>query len=91
MDFKSPYNCHIKLGTTSEKCFMIDIISLDQSYKRYEITDITRIHGRNNPANSMIKSKPSSALKIFIDTNCINLDITEWVQRAVVTKETKGK
>jgi hypothetical protein len=30
----------------------------------------------------MIKAKPSSALKTVIDTNKINLDTTEWVERA---------
>ena len=35
----------------------------------------------NNPADSMIKTKGSSALKTLIDTNLINLATVEWVER----------
>lgn len=73
---------------------MIDVMSLCQSYGGREITEIKWIHGYNNPADSMTKSKPSSALKTLIDTNCINLDTTEWVERAAglkKEKETEGK
>ncbi len=81
-DSKSLYNCLVKLGTTHKKHLMIDVMSLRQSYERREIIEIKWIHGHNNPADSMTKSKSSSALKTLIDTNRINLDITEWVERA---------
>ena len=35
----------------------------------------------NNPVDSMIKAKKSSALKTLIDTNLINLATVEWVER----------
>ena len=70
---------------------MIDVMSLRQSYERREITEIKWIHGHNNPADSMTKSKPSSALKTLIDTNRINLDTTEWVERAERAAGTKGE
>ena len=35
----------------------------------------------NNSADSMIKTKGSSALKTLIDTNFINLATVEWVER----------
>jgi hypothetical protein len=34
------YKCLVKLGITEEKCPMIDIIALRQSYKQREITEI---------------------------------------------------
>ena len=68
---------------------MIDVLSLRQSYERREVTEIKWIHGHNNPADSMTKTKPSSALKTVIDINRINLDTTKWVERAAGTKEKK--
>ncbi len=40
------------------------------------------MHETNNSVDSMTKIKSSSALKTVIDTNRINLDTTEWVERA---------
>lgn len=87
---KSLYDCLVKLGTTHEKRLMIDVMSLRQSYERREITEIKWIHGHNNLADSMTKRRPSSALKTLIDTNRINLDTTEWVERAEWKKEMIG-
>jgi hypothetical protein len=81
-DSKSLYDCLIRLGITVEKRLMVDVMALRQSYERREITEVIWIHGINNPANSMIKAKPSTALKTMIDTNQINLNTTEWVERA---------
>ena len=81
-DSKSLYDCLVKLGTTQEKRLLIDVMSLRQSYERREVTEVKWIHGHNNPADSMTKRKASSALKTVIDTNRINLDTTEWVERA---------
>ena len=39
-DSKSLYDCLVKLGTTQEKQLMVDVMSLRQSYKRREITEI---------------------------------------------------
>ena len=61
---------------------MIDVMSFRQSYKRREVTKIKWIYSHNNPADSMTKSKASTALKTVIDTNRINLDTIEWVERA---------
>jgi hypothetical protein len=74
---------------------MIDVMTLRQFYERREITEMIWIHGINNSANSMIKTKSSTALKTMIDINQINLNITEWVKRARKTvnqdKETKQR
>ena len=39
-DSYSLYECLVKLGTTKEKRLMIDIMALQQSYERREITEI---------------------------------------------------
>jgi hypothetical protein len=56
MDSFSLYECLVKLGTTKEKHFMIDIISLRQSYERRELFEIRWIYGQDNPADAMTKS-----------------------------------
>jgi hypothetical protein len=39
-DLYSLYDCITKLSTTAEKCLIIDIIGLRQSYERQEINKI---------------------------------------------------
>jgi hypothetical protein len=94
-DSKSLYDCLIRLSITIEKRLMIDVMIFRQFYKRREITEIIWIHDINNSIDSMIKTKSSSALKTMIDTNKINLNITEWVKRARKTvnqnKKTKQR
>lgn len=80
-DSKSLFDCLVKLGITQEKRLMIDIMSLHESYEKREITEIMWIEGNSNPADAMTKSKASSALKQLIDTNKIELKVTEWVDR----------
>jgi hypothetical protein len=81
-DSKSLYDCLVRLGITVEKRLMVDVMVLRQCYERREITEVKWVHGANNSADSMTKTKSSSALKTVIDTNQINLDIIEWVERA---------
>ena len=69
------------MGTTAEKRLMIDIMCLRQAYERREIAEVKWIRGESNPADSMTKSKASSALKQLIDTNKIQLEVEEWVER----------
>jgi hypothetical protein len=80
-DSKSLYECLVKLGTTQEKRLMIDVMCLRQAYERREIAEVKWIKGDSNPADSMTKSKPSNALKRLIDTNTLQLDVEEWVER----------
>ncbi len=40
IDSRSLFDCLVKLGTTSEKRLMIDIMCLRQSYERREIAEI---------------------------------------------------
>jgi hypothetical protein len=80
-DSKSLYECLVKLDTIAEKRLMIDLICLRQSYKRREIAEIRWIDENSNFADAMTKSKFCNALIKFIDTNIIELKITEWVER----------
>jgi hypothetical protein len=80
-DSKSLYQCLVKLGTTAEKRLMIDVMCLRQAYERREIAEVRWIKGTTNPADSMTKAKPSNALKRLIDTNTLELDVEEWVER----------
>lgn len=80
-DSHSLYDCLVKLGTTAEKRLMIDILSVRQSYERREITEILWIAGEKNPADAMTKSKPCDALQRLIDTNKLDLEVQEWVER----------
>jgi hypothetical protein len=60
---------------------MVDIMCLRQAYERREITEVKWINGRDNPADAITKAKPCQALKTLIDTNKLNLEVTEWVER----------
>jgi hypothetical protein len=81
-DSKFLYDCLIRLNIIVEKRLMIDVMILRQFYERREITEMIWIHDINNSVDSMIKTKLSSTLKTMIDTNKIDLNITEWVKRA---------
>jgi hypothetical protein len=82
-DSKSLYDCLVKLGTTSEKRLMIDLMCLRQSYERRQIAEIRWIDGTTNPTDAMTKSKPCPALTKLIDTNTIDVKITGWIDRTV--------
>jgi len=53
---------------------------LRQAYKQREITEVKWISGRDNPADAITKAKPCQALKTLINTNKLNLKVTEWVE-----------
>ena len=80
-DSKSLYECLVKLGTTQEKRLMIDVMCLRQAYERREIAQVRWINGESNPADAMTKSKPSNALKRLLNTNKLQMDTQEWVER----------
>jgi hypothetical protein len=80
IDSKSLYDCLVKFDTTQKKRFMINVISLRQSYERRKITKMKWIHEVNNSIDFMIKSKASLILKTLIDFNTINMNINEWVK-----------
>lgn len=53
------YNYLIKLGNTTKKKLIINIMSLRESYEAREIIKICWINGRDNPANAIIKKIPT--------------------------------
>jgi hypothetical protein len=54
IDSKSLYDCLIKFDMTQKKRFMINVMSLRQSYKRRKITKMKWIHKINNLIDFMI-------------------------------------
>lgn len=84
-DSRSLYDCIVKLGTTQEKRLMIDVMCLREAYERREIAEVRWIKGTTNPADSMTKAKASNALKQLIDTNKLQIDVQEWVERPATT------
>jgi hypothetical protein len=80
-DSYSLYECLVKLGTTQEKRFMIDIMALRQSYERRKLFEIRWINGQDNPADAMTKANPNRALETFVDTNSLRVRIERWVKR----------
>ena len=60
---------------------MIDVMCLRQAYERREIAEVKWIKGESNPADSMTKAKSSGALKQLVDTNRVQLEVEEWVER----------
>ena len=70
-DLYSLYKCLGKLNTTKEKCLMIDIMALWQSYERQELFKIQWINSQDNLVNVMIKVNPNKALETFVNMNTL--------------------
>ena len=66
---------------------MIDVMCLRQAYERWEIAEVKWIQGDSNPADSITKAKPSNALRQLIDTNTVQLEAMEWVEREVDSRQ----
>ena len=60
---------------------MIDVMCLRQAYEQCEIAEVKWIKGNSNPADAMTKAKSSNALTQLLDTNTLQLDVEEWVER----------
>jgi hypothetical protein len=82
-DSFSLYECLVKLGTTSEKRLMIDILALRQSYERRELAEIRWIDGDSNLADAMTKATPNRALEQLVSTNTIEVKVQGYVDRPV--------
>jgi hypothetical protein len=80
-DSRSLYDCLVKLEITSEKRLIIDLMCLRQFYERREITKIRWIDDEFNSVDVMTKSNSCQTFSKLIDTNIIDLRISEWVER----------
>ena len=80
-DLKSLYDCLVKLGITQEKRLMVDLMCLCQAYKQHEIIKVKWIRSEDNPVDTITKAKLYQALKTLINTNKLNLRVTEWVEQ----------
>ncbi|KAI6389226.1 hypothetical protein MCOR20_011698 [Pyricularia oryzae] len=80
-DSKSFYDCLVKLGSTTEKRLIIDVMSLRESYEAREITEVCWIDGRDNPADAMTKKDPNDALTKLISTNKATVRSEGYVER----------
>ena len=52
---------------------MVNLMCLQQLYKRKEIVEIKWINGGSNPINTITKLKPYQVLKDLININIIKL------------------
>ena len=89
-DSKFFYDCLIKWGITKDKQLIVEVISLYQSYEQQKITEVKWINEYHNPADFITKAKLLWVLKTLINTNCINICITEWVERANIKQANTG-
>jgi len=60
---------------------MVDLMCLYQAYKQHEITEVKWISSGDNLVDAITKAKLCQALKTLINTNRLNLEVTEWVER----------
>lgn len=65
-------------------------MSLSQSYKEQKIIKVKQIHGHYNLADSMTRTKLLLALKMIINSNCINISITKWVEQSSIKQVSIG-
>jgi hypothetical protein len=75
------YECLVKLGTTQEKRFIIDILALQQSYERRKIAEIRWIYNRDNPANALTKATANSSLKQLVSINKLVIRMKNHIER----------
>ena len=80
-DSRSLYECLVKLGSTTEKRLMIDIMSLRESYEKREISEIQWIDGRDNPADALTKKTPNHALATLVSTGQVRIRIQAFADR----------
>ena len=72
-DLYSLYKYLVKLSIIKEKHLIINIIAIQQLYKRRELFKIWCINGLNNPINAITKATSNKALENFVNTNQIQV------------------
>ena len=91
IDFKSLYECFVKLKIIYEKRLMINVMNFRQSYEKRKIIEIRWHDKNNNSVDFMTKIKTSSILKILIDSNRINFNAIQWIERSDKNRMSKNK
>ena len=86
-DSRSLYQCLVKLDTTQEKRFIINVICLRQAYERREIGEVKQIKKNTNLVDIIIKSKTINVLQTLIDSNKVTMDTEEQVERDQVVNK----
>ena len=61
-------------------------MALHQLYKRREITKIQWINRKDNPTDAITKSTPNKALREFINSNQLSVQVEKQVQRKGIDK-----
>ena len=87
IDFKSLYECLIRLKITQKKRFMINIMCLKKVYEKREIIEIKWINEKNNSIDVMIKKNFCDVLKRFINTNIISVKTSKWIERKKLSNQ----
>jgi hypothetical protein len=64
-----------------EKRLIVDLICLCQAYKQCKITEVKWIKSEDNPVDAITKAKLCQAFRTLINTNKLNLRVTEWVKQ----------
>jgi hypothetical protein len=78
---RSFYDCLVKLEITFKKRLMIDFMCLRQFYERRKITKIRWIDDESNFVDVVTKNNSCQTFIKLIDTNIIDLKISEWVKK----------
>jgi hypothetical protein len=82
-DSKSLFDIITKSSSTLEKLLMIDIAAARESYAKEELSDIGRIRGEHNPAETFTKDSPAAPkmLQTILTSGSLDHPIVQWIYR----------
>ena len=81
-DSLSLFKIITKATTTTEKRLMIDLCTVNQSFKNGEFENIGFIRTQYNPADAFTKVKRNTILEQFLKTATIFHPIEQWIKRS---------
>ena len=71
----------IGLNKTTEKRLLIDLQGLREAYELREIDEILWVPSKENPADALTNDTDSSALRMILEENRVDLNPNAWVER----------
>lgn len=71
----------MKLGMISEKCLIINVISLRESYERCEISEVWWIDGKDNLVDVCMKESLNQALEKLVISNSLTVWVEAFINR----------